>query len=591
MCGIVGYVGSANAKDVILSGLHKLEYRGYDSAGVALLVNDKINIYKTKGRVNDLEKLVNNEISNYGIGHTRWATHGEPNYINSHPHYSESKRFIIVHNGIIENSMELKADILHNCKFISDTDTEVIANLIEFYSSSMSVEKSIRKTISQLEGSYAIIVLDTLDNSKMYFAKNRTPLLIGKGLNGITIASDIVALIGHSDSYISLEDKTIGEIKGNEFSLFDIIGVERDILLKEITMKEEEVSKGDNEHFMLKEIEEQPSIIRGLISNYFDDEDINIDFDLINRIRESDKINLVACGTSMYACLVAKYFFEKLCAIPTEVFCASELVYSTPLITKNPFFIFLSQSGETADCISVMKKMKFQKYPILAITNSIESSMYNLADYNLNIFAGKEISVASTKAYTAQIVTCSILAKYVSNKETTLKDNLKKIALVMEKMFSYKGIIKQLASEIVKSKHAFYLGRGLDYWVSLEGALKLKEISYIHTEAYPSGELKHGPIALITKDTPVIGIITQEGTNLITRSNIEETRARGAKCFIISTESLAKNNDDLIIPNVPHYLTPLVSAVVVQYIAYYCAVLNGNDVDKPRNLAKSVTVE
>lgn len=591
MCGIVGYIGNKNAKDVIISGLHKLEYRGYDSAGVGLLLNNKINVFKTKGRVSDLESIVNDKQCSFGIGHTRWATHGEPNYINSHPHYSESKRFVVVHNGVIENYNELKIDELNGYTYVSQTDTEVIANLVENFSKKMNVEKALRKTISLLEGSYALILIDTEDSEKMYIAKNRTPLLIGKSNDGITIASDLLALLGNSDEYMSVEDKTIGVISRGCVSLFDIIGVDKELDFKPITIKEEDVTKGDCAHFMLKEIEEQPSVIRSLISNYFDEDTIKIDNELIEHIRNSDKINLVGCGTSMYATLMAKYFFEKLCAIPTEVFCASELVYSTPLITNKPFFIFVSQSGETADCISVMKKCKLSNYPMLAVTNSVESSMFNISNYNLNINAGKEISVASTKAYIAQIVTIAILAKSVSNKKTGLKENLNKIALVMEKLISQKNIFKQFASKINDSRNAFYLGRGIDYWVSLEASLKLKEVSYIHTEAFPSGELKHGPIALITKGTPVIGIITQEGTNMITRSNLKETEARGANCFVISMESLSKTTDDIVIPNVAHYLTPLVSAVVVQYIAYYCAVLNGTDIDKPRNLAKSVTVE
>lgn len=591
MCGIVGFFGERNAREVIISGLHKLEYRGYDSAGIALLINNNIDVFKTKGRVNDLEMLVSKCNSTYGIGHTRWATHGEPNYVNSHPHYSSSKRFVIVHNGVIENSLELKFNELNNFEFRSQTDTEVIVNLIEKYSSEMSVEKAIRKTMSVLEGSYALIIIDIFDKSKMYIAKNRTPLLVGFNEDGITIASDIIALVTHSKNYCSLEDKTFGIISYNSLSLYDIIGVESKFELKEINIKEEEVSKGECAHYMLKEIEEQPSVIRSLISNYFNDDEIKIDLDLINHIKSSNKINLVGCGTSMYACLIAKYYFEKLCSIPTEVFCASELVYSTPLITDNPFFIFISQSGETADCISVMKKCKLSNHPMLAITNSIESSMYLIADYNLHINAGKEISVASTKAYVASIVTCAILAKCIANKETNLKDNLKKVALIMEKLFSQKKLIEQLATRIYESKNVFYLGRGIDYWVCLEGALKLKELSYIHTEAYPSGELKHGPIALISKDTPVVALISQEGTNMITRSNLVETQARGANCFVISMDSLSKDGDDIIIPNVAHYLSPLVSVIIFQYISYYCAVLNGNDVDKPRNLAKSVTVE
>ncbi len=591
MCGIVGYFGNEDAKEVILNGLRKLEYRGYDSAGIALL-NKDIEVFKTKGRVADLESIIKiNYTSNYGIGHTRWATHGEPNDINSHPHTSQSNRFTIVHNGVIENSLEIKLTTLNGYKFKSQTDTEVIANLIEYYSNEMSIDKAIRKSLSELDGSYALLIIDNQDLSKMYFAKNRTPLLIGTSNKGITIASDIIALVGFSNQYMSLEDKTFGIISGNDFELYDIIGVDIKKEFKDIIISDEEVSKKDYDHYMIKEIEEQPSVVRNLISKYFIDEQINISNDLIKHIKSSDKINLVACGTSMYASYFAKYYLEKLCGIPTEVFCASELVYSSPLITKNPFFIFLSQSGETADSISVMKQCKQKNYPILSITNSIESSMVNLSDYHLHIYAGKEIAVASTKAYVAQVVTCAILARAISNKKTNLKENLNKVALSMEKIIASKGVLKDIADRIKDYDHAFYLGRGIDYWMSLEAALKLKEISYIHTEGYPSGELKHGPIALISKGIPVIAIITQEGTNMITRSNLAETEARGANGIVIAMESLSHQTDHVIIPNVAHYLTPLVSAVVVQYISYYTAVAKGYDVDKPRNLAKSVTVE
>lgn len=594
MCGIVGYIGNNDAQKIILDGLTNLEYRGYDSAGIALVKDNSINIFKDKGRVEHLRDIINMDgISHIGIGHTRWATHGEPNKINSHPHISNSGRFVLVHNGVIENYKKLKNLKLNDYKFYSETDSEVIVNLIEHYvlDKKMTVESAIRKTMVKLDGSYALLILDRDNLDRIYVAKNKTPMLIGISDDGMIMASDTAPLIGLCDKYCVLEDHTFGIVKKDSFELFDIIGMEKEKNIFKLNCSKDDISKGDFSHYMLKEIYDQPGVIRNLILNYFDDEEINIDSKLINLIRKSNKINFVACGTSMYASYMAKYFFEKLCDIPSEVFIASELVYSTPLIKDKPLFIFLSQSGETADSIAVMKKCKKQGYPVVAITNTEISTMVGLADFNLNIFAGKEMAVASTKAYIAQIVTCAILAKAVSGKETNLKNNLNRVALAIEKVISEKDVIKGIAKEIVNATDIYYIGRGIDYWASLEAALKLKEISYIHTEAFSSGELKHGSIALIEKNTPVIAICTQEGTNAIVRSNLIETRSRGAKTYVISLESMSHPDDDIILPNVAHYLTPLVSVVVCQLLAYYTAVLKGNDVDKPKNLAKAVTVE
>lgn len=594
MCGIVGYFGTDDARDVILKGLKKLEYRGYDSAGVALFNpdKDKVEIYKAKGRVDELTKTIDFSFeTHFGIGHTRWATHGEPNYINSHPHTSMSGRYIIVHNGVIENFKKLKVERLADFKFKSETDTEVIVNLIEYYSRRMNTPEAIRKTLSMLDGSYALLIIDTQDLEHLYVAKNKTPILIGVGDRGVTVGSDIMALVGYSKQYVSLEDKTFGVITKSGFELYDIIGLPRDYEMRDVSINADDIEKGQYDHYMLKEIDEQPYVVRNLISKYYNEDKITISYELINAIKDCDKINFVACGTSMYASYMAKYFFEKLCSIPSEVFSASELVYSSPLLSQKPFYIFLSQSGETADSICVMKKCRKSHFPVLALTNSEESSMVDLADFHLPIYAGKEIAVASTKAYIGQIVVCSLLAKAVSGAKTNLKNNLNRVALAMEEVLSNKELFKDIAKQIVDSNDCFYIGRGIDYWVSLEAALKLKEVSYIHTEAFSSGELKHGPIALIKKDVPVIAIITQEGTNMITRSNLEETKSRGAKTFIISMESMSLSDDSVIIPNVAHYLTPLVSVIVCQLIAYYAAVLRGNDVDKPKNLAKSVTVE
>ena len=593
MCGIVGYIGSKDAKDTVLSGLQQLEYRGYDSAGIALVHDHEIKIYKDQGRVDHLREICNVPFSsNLGIGHTRWATHGIPNKLNSHPHISNNERFVLVHNGVIENYKKLKLTYLNDYKFYSETDTEIIANLIEYFSNQgKDTRDAVLTAISELEGSYALLVIDKKDTNKIYIAKNKTPLIVGTGESGITIASDVIPLAGHCKNYISLEDKTFGYVTSDEIHLFNYFNKEISFDMKQLDISSNAFGKGDYDHFMLKEIHEQPSIIRHLVQEYFDKEKINISTEIIQCIKNCTKINLVACGTSMYASYMAKYYFEKLCNIPSEVFVASELVYSSPLILDKPCFIYLSQSGETADSIAVMKKFMDKGFPSIAITNSVNSTMANLATYHLNIFAGKEIAVASTKAYIAQIVVCAILAKAVSGQKTNLKNNLSKAALAIEKILEDKILIKNIAKEIVKANDLFYIGRGIDYWVCLEAALKLKEISYIHTEAFSSGELKHGSIALIDQGVPVIAICTQEGTNSIVRSNLIETKSRGAKDIVFAMESMSEASDDFIIPNVAHYLAPIVSVVVCQLLAYYVATLKGNDVDKPKNLAKSVTVE
>lgn len=592
MCGIVGFFGTDNAVAGVIDGLEKLEYRGYDSVGIAYYEPSGYQCIKNKGRVGDLKKRIpTNLYSHLAIGHTRWATHGEPNQINAHPHYSYHKRFIIVHNGVIENYQKLKYEYLKKYEFVSETDTEIIVDLIEYFAEQWSVSEAIRKTMSLLEGSYSCLVLDTKDPKHLYFFKDQSPLLVGVGKQGIGFASDITGLVGKMEEYMVLEDKTFGIATNQDFFLYDMIGIKKQKVLEPITIQLEEINKKNYEHFMLKEIDEQPVLIRNLIHHYFKKDEVNIDIKLINKIKKCDKINFIACGTSMYACYLAKYYFEKLCGIPSEVFCASELVYSTPLISKKPFFIFLSQSGETADLIAVMQKIKKQKYPMLTITNTKESSMVRISDYYLDIFAGKEIAVASTKAYTGMIVVCAILARAVSGIHTNLKNNLKAVSLAMEKVLNNKELYKGIANQIKDEPDLFYIGRGIDYWTALEASLKLKEIAYIHTEAFSSGELKHGPIALIKKNTPVVAIITQEGTNLVTRSNLLETASRGAKTYVIASKSLSLPSDTIIIPNVAHYLSPLVSVIVVQLIAYYVAVLKNNDVDKPKNLAKSVTVQ
>ena len=588
MCGIVGYLGN-DALNNVIDGLTRLEYRGYDSVGVAYKSLNKVEIVKDAGRVINLKKKLNLHInSTLAIGHTRWATHGIANKINAHPHSSSDGRFIIVHNGIIDNYLSLKYEYLKGIDLISETDTEVIVNVIAYFAKDLSVEEAIKKTMSIIEGSYACLLIDTTNLTKIYFFKNKSPLLVGINRNNICFASDISGLT-NCKKYFIVEDKEVGIADLNGIKLSDIIGIKKKIKYKEFDFKIEEIDKLNYDHFMLKEIYEQPLVIRDLINNYFARDELVFSNRLINKIKKADKINFVASGSSMYAAYFGKYYFEKICQIPCEVFCASELVYSSPLISKKPFFIFLSQSGETADGISVMKK--FKNYPSLVITNNLESTMVRLGNFALDILAKKEVAVASTKAYMAMIVVCAMLARQVSGLNTNLKNNLKAVCIAIEEVLENKELFKGISEEIVASENVFYIGRGIDYWTSLEASLKLKEVAYISTEAYSSGELKHGPIALINDKSVVLAIITQEGTNLITRSNLMETKARGAKTIIIASKGLASPDDTVIIPNVAHYLAPLVSVVVVQLLAYYAGVLKHNDVDRPKNLAKSVTVE
>lgn len=593
MCGIVGYNGLEDARSLILEGLEKLEYRGYDSAGLALADNGHFFIKKTVGKPENLIPQVPTDFETHvGIGHTRWATHGQPSIKNSHPHVSQSGRFALVHNGVIENYELLKEEYLKDYIFKSDTDSEVIVDMIDYFSKKgYPTQQAILKTLNLLEGSFALLILDQTDLGRIYFAKYKTPLVVGLAKDGVLFGSDVMPLLGHCTEGTVLKDGTFGVSDGKEVKYYDFLGNERHYDYQPITGTDEELGKGGYDTYMLKEIHEEPEVIRRIIQEYFHGDEIKISPELINMIRRSDKINLVACGTSMHACYMAKYFFEKLCRIPSEVFCASELIYSTPLILNNPCFIFLSQSGETADSIACLKKFREAHYPIITITNNPNSTMANLADYNLELHCGKEIAVASTKAYVAQVVVASILAKAVSGRRTSLKIRLADLALNIETILKQEDKAKKIAEEIKDATDVFFIGRGLDYWSAMEASLKLKEISYIHSEAFPSGELKHGTIALIDKTVPVIALCTQTGTNPIVRSNLIETTSRGAQGHVISMSSCHEETDDFVVPEISNYLAPLETVVVCQLIAYYVATMKGNDVDKPKNLAKSVTVE
>ncbi|EGQ0300104.1 glutamine--fructose-6-phosphate transaminase (isomerizing) [Staphylococcus pseudintermedius] len=600
MCGIVGYIGYQNSKEILLNGLEKLEYRGYDSAGIATRNDNEVTVTKAKGRIAELRREADNEIDGQtGIGHTRWATHGIPNYENSHPHQSTSERFTLVHNGVIENYEELKEEYIPNVTLVSDTDTEVIVQLVEHFSETgLSTEEAFTKVVSLLHGSYALGLLDREDSETIYVAKNKSPLLVGIGEKFNVIASDALAMIQVTSEYKELKDQEIVLVKRDDVIIKNLDGevVERESYIAEIDASDAE--KGIYEHYMLKEIHEQPAVMRRIIQEYQDDQGaLKIDPEIVKDVKEADRIYIIAAGTSYHAGLVGKEYIEKWAGIPTEVHVSSEFVYNMPLLSENPLFIYISQSGETADSRAVLVETTKLGHKSLTITNVAGSTLSREADHTLLLHAGPEIAVASTKAYTAQIAVLSILSQVVATERGRKADidllrELAKVTTAIETIVDDAPKMEQIATDFLETtRNAFFIGRTIDYNVSLEGALKLKEISYIQAEGFAGGELKHGTIALIEEGTPIVALATQEGVNLSIRGNVKEVVARGAHPCIIAMEGLEKPGDTYVIPHVHELLTPLVSVVTLQLISYYAALHRGLDVDKPRNLAKSVTVE
>ncbi|EJM2416338.1 glutamine--fructose-6-phosphate transaminase (isomerizing) [Staphylococcus pseudintermedius] len=600
MCGIVGYIGYQNSKEILLNGLEKLEYRGYDSAGIATRNDNEVTVTKAKGRIAELRREADNEIDGQtGIGHTRWATHGIPNYENSHPHQSTSERFTLVHNGVIENYEELKEEYIPNVTLVSDTDTEVIVQLVEHFSETgLSTEEAFTKVVSLLHGSYALGLLDREDSETIYVAKNKSPLLVGIGEKFNVIASDALAMIQVTSEYKELKDQEIVLVKRDDVIIKNLGGevVERESYIAEIDASDAE--KGIYEHYMLKEIHEQPAVMRRIIQEYQDDQGaLKIDPEIVKDVKEADRIYIIAAGTSYHAGLVGKEYIEKWAGIPTEVHVSSEFVYNMPLLSENPLFIYISQSGETADSRAVLVETTKLGHKSLTITNVAGSTLSREADHTLLLHAGPEIAVASTKAYTAQIAVLSILSQVVATERGRKADidllrELAKVTTAIETIVDDAPKMEQIATDFLETtRNAFFIGRTIDYNVSLEGALKLKEISYIQAEGFAGGELKHGTIALIEEGTPIVALATQEGVNLSIRGNVKEVVARGAHPCIIAMEGLEKPGDTYVIPHVHELLTPLVSVVTLQLISYYAALHRGLDVDKPRNLAKSVTVE
>jgi len=596
MCGIVGYIGERNASEILLDSLSKLEYRGYDSSGIATISSKELCLCKEVGKLCNLfDKSQNGKLleGNVGIGHTRWATHGKPSAENAHPHLG--KRFALVHNGIIENETTLKAAYLKDAVFKSDTDTEVIVWLLEkFVSGGEDVTSAIRHLIDELQGSYALAILDTQNPDIIYAVKNKSPLLIGRGDGFNMIGSDVTAMIEHTDTFFEIADKEYAEITRKSINIYTSYGkkIKKEPFKAHIDFTD--IQKGAYPHYMLKEIEEQPAVIRKITEKYSDrNGDIVIEDSIAKDIRNSDKVYIVACGTSYHAGLLGKFYFENIAGIPSDAYIASEFVYNTPLILGNPFFVFITQSGETADVRAAMVKVKQMGHRCLTLTNTPGSTLSREAHHTMLIYAGAEIAVASTKAYTAQVATLAILAAGVNNKiQINLHRELTLVANVMETLCLNKDIYKKLAHDyLLDKRNCFYIGRGIDYYTCLEAALKLKEISYIQTEGFAAGELKHGTIALIEKDTPVIAVNTWENTNLNTRANIKEVKSRGAKVLCISREGISSHSDKIVIDDVHEYLLPLVSILPAHYLTYYAALEKGCDIDKPRNLAKSVTVE
>ncbi len=599
MCGIVGYNGTVDAKEILLKGLEKLEYRGYDSAGIAVHNEEGVTVFKEKGRIADLRQAVDSDVeAQIGIGHTRWATHGVPNKSNAHPHQSTTGRFTLVHNGVIENYHLLQKAYLKNVTMQSDTDTEVIVQLVELFSKEgFSTVDAFRKTLGLVHGSYALALLDNEDPETIYVAKNKSPLLVGVGAEFNVVASDAMAMLQVTDQFIELHDQEVVIVKKDSVVITTLEGqtVERAPFTAELDASD--IEKGTYPHYMLKEMDEQPGVVRKIIQAYEKDEELVIEQSVLDAITAADRIYIIAAGTSYHAGLVGKQYFEKMAGIPVEVHISSEFGYNMPLLSEKPLFVFISQSGETADSRQVLVKIKELGHPALTITNVPGSTLSREADHTLLLHAGPEIAVASTKAYVAQIAVLAIAA-YVAGKATgkeidfDLKQELAIAANGIQSIVDSKDVMEEIAEDYLKTaRNAFFIGRNLDFCLSMEGALKLKEISYIQAEGFAGGELKHGTIALIEEGTPVFALVTQEQVALGIRGNVKEVVARGANACIIAMEGLDEDGDTLVIPRIHTLLTPLVAVVPLQLISYYAALHRDCDVDKPRNLAKSVTVE
>ncbi len=607
MCGIVGYIGSKMATPILINGLKKLEYRGYDSAGVAIFGDNELKVIKSKGRLAILENKVNEDMpkGSIGIGHTRWATHGEPNDLNSHPHISRSGKIAVVHNGIIENYMELKEFLQsEGYEFVSETDTEVVAHLIDYHYKGDIVEAVI-ESINEVEGSYALGVICNDCDDKFVAARKDSPLVVGLGKGENFIASDIPAILEYTRDVYILEDKEIVVLSNDNVKVFNNYGAEVKKDVFKVNWDVSAAEKSGYEHFMMKEMFEEPKVIRDTINPRIKEGSISLDNISITSedLEKIEKIYIVACGTAYHAGVVGKYIIEKLARIPVEVDVASEFRYRDPLITDKNLVIIISQSGETLDTLFALRESRKKGARVLSIVNVVGSSISRESDDVLYTWAGPEIAVASTKAYNTQLSALYLIALDFAMKKGKIEEafykkvieELKTIPQAIESILESREVIQRFASEHYNAKSIFFIGRGLDYALSMEGSLKLKEISYIHSEAYAGGELKHGTIALIEEGTLVICPMTQDCLMDKMISNIREVKARGATVLAIAKESnrqVEKVADVVVtVPDVDSLLAPIAAVTPLQLFAYYMAIQKGCDVDKPRNLAKSVTVE
>ncbi|MEZ7612546.1 glutamine--fructose-6-phosphate transaminase (isomerizing) [Streptococcus sp. 20925_1_77] len=602
MCGIVGVVGNTNATDILIQGLEKLEYRGYDSAGVFLASEGKSQLVKAVGRIAELSSKAEGVEGTAGIGHTRWATHGKPTEDNAHPHRSETGRFVLVHNGVIENYLEIKEEYLAGHHFKGQTDTEIAAHLIGKFAEEdgLSTLEAFKKALHIIRGAYAFALMDAEDPSTIYVAKNKSPLLIGLGDGYNMVCSDAMAMIRETNQYMEIHDQELVIVKADSVEVQDYDGNVKERASYTAELDLSDIGKGTYPYYMLKEIDEQPTVMRKLIQAYTDESgQVVVDPAIIKAVQEADRIYILAAGTSYHAGFASKKMLEELTDTPVELGISSEWGYGMPLLSKKPLFIFISQSGETADSRQVLVKANEMGIPSLTVTNVPGSTLSREADMTMLLHAGPEIAVASTKAYTAQIAALAFLAKAVGEangnekaKAFDLVHELSIVAQSIESTLSEKEVIDEKVRGLLETaRNAFYIGRGQDYYVAMEASLKLKEISYIQCEGFAAGELKHGTIALIEEGTPVIALLSDPVLASHTRGNIQEVAARGAHVLTIAEENVAKETDDLVLTAVHPYLSPISMVVPTQLIAYFATLHRGLDVDKPRNLAKSVTVE
>ena len=603
MCGIVGVVGNRNATDILMQGLEKLEYRGYDSAGIFVTTGKTSSLIKSVGRIADLHAKIGIDVAGTtGIGHTRWATHGKPSENNAHPHTSQTGRFVLVHNGVIENYLDIKNTYLAGHDFKGQTDTEIAVHLIGKFAEeeSLSLLEAFKKALHIIRGSYAFALVDSEDADVIYVAKNKSPLLVGLGEGYNMVCSDAMAMIRETSQFMEIHDQELVIVRKDSVEVQDYDGhtLERESYTAELDLSD--IGKGTYPYYMLKEIDEQPTVMRKLISAYTDDKgQVSVDADIVKAVQEADRIYILAAGTSYHAGYASKRMLEELTDTPVELGIASEWGYAMPLLSKKPLFIFISQSGETADSRQVLVKANQMGIPSLTVTNVPGSTLSREANHTMLLHAGPEIAVASTKAYTAQIATLAFLAKAVGDANASEKaaafdlvHELSIVAQSIESTLSEKELIDNKVRGLLETtRNAFYIGRGQDYYVAMEASLKLKEISYIQCEGFAAGELKHGTISLIEDGTPVLALLSDEVLASHTRGNISEVVARGAKVLTIAEENVAKEGDDIVLNQVHPYLSPISMVVPTQLIAYFATLHRGLDVDKPRNLAKSVTVE